>query len=93
MIGNKMTNTATMMEPLLPSPISGELQDLGIELTEKGASLASMLHPIVQTSVGDLVRSMNCYYSNLIEGHNTHPREIDRALNNDFSSEPEQRDL
>lgn len=93
MIGNKMTDTATMMEPLLPSPISGELQDLGIELTEKGAGLASMLHPIVQTSVGDLVRSMNCYYSNLIEGHNTHPREIDRALNNDFSSEPEQRDL
>ena len=22
-------------------------------------------------SVGDLVRSMNCYYSNLIEDHNT----------------------
>jgi len=24
-------------------------------------------------SLADLVRSMNCYYSNLIEGHNTHP--------------------
>jgi Fic family protein len=36
---------------------------------------------------------MNCYYSNLIEGHDTHPRSIDRALANDFSSEPKQRDL
>ena len=23
---------------------------------------------------------MNCYYSNLIEGHNTRPRDIERAL-------------
>ena len=36
---------------------------------------------------------MNCYYSNLIEGHNTHPRDIARALANDFSNEPEKRDL
>ena len=36
---------------------------------------------------------MNCYYSNLIEGHNTHPRDIDRALKNDYSTEPEKRDL
>jgi Fic family protein len=36
---------------------------------------------------------MNCYYSNLIEGHETHPRDIDRALANDFSNEPKQRDL
>jgi Fic family protein len=40
-----------------------------------------------------LVRSMNCYYSNLIEGHDTHPRDIDRALANDFSEEPGQREL
>jgi Fic family protein len=36
---------------------------------------------------------MNCYYSNLIEGHDTHPRDIDRALANDFSTEPKKRDL
>jgi hypothetical protein len=27
---------------------------------------------------------MNCYYSNLIEGHKTAPREIERALKRDF---------
>jgi Fic family protein len=43
--------------------------------------------------MGNLVRSMNCYYSNLIEGHDTHPRDIDRALANDFSAEPKRREL
>src|SRR5438093_5841004 len=41
----------------------------------------------------DLVRSMNCYYSNLIEGHNTVPRDIERALAQNYSSEPEKRNL
>ena len=36
---------------------------------------------------------MNCYYSNLIEGHDTHPVDIERALRNDYSAEPEKRDL
>ena len=36
---------------------------------------------------------MNCYYSNLIEGHDTHSIDIERALNEEFSSDPEQRNL
>jgi Fic family protein len=36
---------------------------------------------------------MNCYYSNLIEGHYTHPVDIERALRNDYSTEPRKRDL
>jgi Fic family protein len=36
---------------------------------------------------------MNCYYSNLIEGHHTFPVDIDRALNNDFAQEPQRRNL
>jgi Fic family protein len=36
---------------------------------------------------------MNCYYSNLIEGHDTHPRDIDRALHSDFSAQPKKRAL
>jgi len=36
---------------------------------------------------------MNCYYSNLIEGHDIHPRDIDRALAQDFSTEPKQRNF
>ena len=36
---------------------------------------------------------MNCYYSNLIEGHNTHPVDIERALNGDYSQNIEKRNL
>jgi hypothetical protein len=37
---------------------------------------------------------MNCYYSNLIEGHDTHPRDIDRALAHaDYSNDPQMRAL
>ena len=45
------------------------------------------------TALASLVRSMNCYYSNLIEGHDTHPIDIERALNEDFSTDHGQRDL
>jgi Fic family protein len=44
-------------------------------------------------SLADLVREMNCYYSNLIEGHDTHPVDIERALKNDYSKDPRKRDL
>ena len=36
---------------------------------------------------------MNCYYSNLIEGHDTHPVDIERALRHDYSTDPRTRNL
>jgi len=39
------------------------------------------------------VRAMNCYYSNLIEGHDTHPIDIERALKGDYSNDARKRDL
>jgi len=36
---------------------------------------------------------MNCYYSNLIEGHNTLPIDIDRALRDDYAGDPKRRNL
>src|ERR1700733_15951860 len=81
------------MEPLLPSDGSKASEDLAFDLIANANALAGQLHPIVTESVGDLVRSMNCYYSNLIEGHDTHPRDIDRALHKDYSTEPRKRAL
>ncbi len=81
------------MEPLLPPDGTGDLNDLAVDLVSKASSFAGMLNPVVSKSVGNLVRSMNCYYSNLIEGHDTTPREIERALAEDFSTEPKKRAL
>lgn len=81
------------MEPMVPEEASRRLDDDILPLIAEAHQLAGRIHPILRESIGELVRSMNCYYSNLIEGHDTHPRDIDRALANDFSSEPKKRDL
>lgn len=80
------------MEPLFPEE-SKSLSDLATDLVAKSSALAGRLHPLIQEGVGTLVRSMNCYYSNLIEGHQTHPVDIDRAMAGDYSAEPEKRNL
>jgi Fic family protein len=82
-----------LMEPLLPSAGERRLEDLAVRLASVSAALAAQLASSVRDAVGDLVRSMNCYYSNLIEGHNTRPRDIDRALRQDYAQDPERRKL
>src|SRR5512133_3068882 len=84
---------AGLMEPMLPPDGERKLEDLSVDLTAKASGLASQLPLAVRRGMGDLVRSMNCYYSNLIEGHDTHPRDIERALNKDFSADTEKRIL
>jgi Fic family protein len=80
-------------EPYLPAEGSALLEDLAFKLAREASALAGQLPPQVARSVGALLRSMNCYYSNLIEGHNTHPRDIDRALAQDYAQDPARRDL
>src|ERR1700719_2773477 len=84
------------MEPLLigeTSRFRGPLTDLAVELVQKSARFRGSLPESLLTSLADLVRAMNCYYSNLIEGHDTHPIEIERALKGDYSKDAKQRDL
>jgi Fic family protein len=84
------------MEPLLVGGGSrhrGALTDLAFDLTQKSAGFHRSLPPSLLASLASLVRAMNCYYSNLIEGHDTHPVDIERALKNDYSKDPHQRDL
>lgn len=80
-------------EPFMPAEGTVELENRAFDLAREASELSAQLHPLVRQSVAALVRSMNCYYSNLIEGHNTHPRDIDRAMAEDFSRDPHRRDL
>ena len=80
--------TIGLMEPMLVGESSakrGDLSDLAVELAAKSAGFRRSLQPHIAASLADLVRSMNCYYSNLIEGHDTHPIDIERALNGSSS--------
>ena len=88
--------TTGLMEPLVlaqGSPHRPALSDLAIELATRSAGFRRSLSDGVVTALADLVRSMNCYYSNLIEGHDTHPVDIERALKKDYSADPEKRNL
>ena len=63
------------------------------ELSSASAVLGARLHPATAASLSDVVRQMNCYYSNLIEGHYTRPRDIERALAGDLDREEDRRNL
>jgi len=81
------------MEPLLPGSDEGKSSGLALALIRGAERLRGSLHPITRGLVADLVRSMNSYYSNLIEGHRTRPRDIEAAIRKDFSTNPAQRSL
>lgn len=86
----------TLMEPMRIGASSkhyNTLSELAFELAQHSAGFRRSLPSGVLRALADLVRSMNCYYSNLIEGHDTHPVDIERALNNDYSTDPEKRNL
>jgi Fic family protein len=88
--------TASQMEPLLIGEGSRHrpaLTDLALELAQKSAGFRRSLPESLLASLAGLVRSMNCYYSNLIEGHDTHPIDIERALKDDYSEDAKKRDL
>jgi Fic family protein len=85
-----------LMEPLVLSDSSRHrpaLTDLALTLASRSAGLRRSLPEGIVTALAGLVRSMNCYYSNLIEGHDTHPVEIERALKKDYSADPRKRIL
>ena len=85
-----------LFEPLMVSEDSthrSHLNDLALDLSTRSAAFRSSLPDSVSSALADLVRSMNCYYSNLIEGHNTHPIDIERALQGNYSADTEKRDL
>lgn len=80
------------MEPMLPDQ-SQVLEDLTYTLVASANEFAGSINAPLKKSIGDLVRAMNCYYSNLIEGHDTHLVDIEKALRKEYSNEPRKRDL
>lgn len=85
-----------LMEPMvLPQDSSHRsgLMDIALDLAAKSSGFRRSLAPGIYQALAPLVRTMNCYYSNLIEDHNTHPVDIERSMKNDFSEEPKKRNL
>ena len=81
------------IEPARLASVPEKVNDLVAELSAATSALGSRLHVKTSANLADLVRTMNCYYSNLIEGHNTRPRDIERALAGDFDTDKNRRNL
>ena len=90
-----MLETPSRIEPArLEETVPPATADLAGELMTRARDLGRQLHPATRAELADMVRVLNSYYSNLIEGHKTRPRDIERAMNDDLDAvEPERRAL
>ena len=77
----KLTETPARIEPCgIEENIPEALVDLVLELQGEANALGAGLHPDSAAELRSMTRMMNAYYSNLIEGHNTKPADIEAAL-------------
>ncbi len=79
----------SQFEPLLPQSNLERLYALTQAITAATLSLRSAVNSITAVTLAKLLRAMNSYYSNKIEGHSTHPINIERGLKKDFSNKPD----
>ncbi|HEX8663089.1 MAG TPA: Fic family protein [Beijerinckiaceae bacterium] len=85
--------TPARIEPTRLEEAPEAIGDAVAELSAAAATLGQALHPRTAANLAGLVRIMNAYYSNLIEGHDTLPKDIERALAGELDANPERRNL
>jgi len=73
--------------PLMPAQAALDpLLERASDLIRAATALGVSAGYTSQSEIGGLLRSMNSYYSNRIEGEHTRPSDIERALQQDFSA-------
>ena len=89
------TNIAayTPVMPVVRGELPGELRDLAVELSAASARLAGRVPAGTQEGLVSLLRSVNSYYSNLIEGHHTRLADAERALRSEYDADDKKRAL
>jgi len=76
------------MEPLLPGEHKlAVLLERAHDMQRAADRLSALCQPGALTDLRGLLRAMNSYYSNKIEGQHTLPMEIEQALRQDYSSD------
>jgi Fic family protein len=84
----KQYDAPHLFEPLLPQEHRmGALLEKASDLIREAASLGASAAPGAAVQLRELLRSMNSYYTNRIEGEHTRPSDIERALLKEFSKE------
>ena len=76
----------TQMEPLLPADLKlGTLLEQANDLIRASDQLAGKCQAGALDGLRGLLRAMNSYYTNRIEGQHTLPVEIEQALRNEYA--------
>ena len=85
--------TPFCIEPTHLESIPARLADALSEVTHLSTQLSQRLHPTTAANLTGLLRLTNSYYSNLIEGNVTRPRDIEKALAEQLDEDRRTRDL
>ena len=86
------TNDRFALTPYLPGPeVCGPLRDLAQDVIAASARLEGRVAAETAAVLGDQLRLLNSYYSNLIEGHKTTIPDIESALQNRFDPDPDKK--
>jgi Fic family protein len=84
----KQYDAPHQFEPLLPQErLMTPLLEKASDLIQEAASLGASTAPAAALQLRDLLRSMNSYYTNRMEGEHTRPADIERALRKDYATE------
>jgi Fic family protein len=89
----KQPESPARIEPALLEPVPQSVADLVAEVSAAGAVLGASLPPATAANLASLVRIVNSYYSNLIEGHDIRPLDIERALAGNLDEDEARRNL
>lgn len=79
------------LQPPLPSERQGEIKDMVQAVVIASSTLDGRIARETATALGDRLRFLNSYHSNLIEGHKTSILEIEAALNKNFAEDEQKR--
>ncbi|MBR9979564.1 MAG: Fic family protein [Desulfatitalea sp.] len=78
-------------DPPLPSHRLGELKDMAQAVVVASATLEGRIAGQTAAALGDRLRFLNSYHSNLIEGHKTSILDIEAALEQNYASDADKR--
>src|SRR5450755_3743838 len=86
--GIKRYDEAHQFDPLMPEQARiGPLLERASDLTRAATALGASAAPAANQELRVLLRSMNSYYTNRMEGEHARPSDIDKALKQDFSAD------
>jgi len=87
-----MYDLPSQMEPLFPGE-NKNLTELVMKVYADAAELSGVVHPITRKEIARLLRHINSYYSNRIEGEHTTPADIEKAVKREYSTNEEKKRL